>query len=145
MIIFLICGRLLPFFHKGFDLRRSGDDISSCLFIALVDKFIELVDRQTHLHAYFMQDICYKDAALLGGKGDTHEEKDNSVSECAKLISDELPEDGVESVFMLFMKPLAHPFAKADSTDLGERKMLTSGNALDLFPKPGREPEGRVN
>jgi hypothetical protein len=115
------------------------DYISSCHFIALVDKLIEFVDWQTHLDCQFVQDICNEDAALLGGKGNAYEEKDESISECAELIADELPEYGVEQGFMLRVEPAAHPLIKAGCTDLGKGKRLALRDALEF------RINGRVN
>ena len=123
------------------------DDISPCHFIAFVDKCVEFVAGQPHLHAYFMQDVCDEDAALLGGKGNAYEKKDNSISECAEFIPDELSEYGVEQRFMPVMKPLAYPLVDSGFADLGKTQAFLGGNALEFgingrFNPPEGEPAG---
>jgi hypothetical protein len=88
-----------------------------------------------------MQNICDEDAALLCGKGNAHEEKDNSVSECAELIADDLPENGVEHGFMLRVEPAAHPLIKAGCTDLGKGKRLALRDAFELGSNQRMQPK----
>jgi hypothetical protein len=44
--------------------------------------------------------------------------KKTSLSERAKLIPDQLPEDGIKEGFMLVMKPGMHPLIKPDRANL---------------------------
>lgn len=120
MVIFLIRGRLLPLFHKGFYLGRAGYDVSFCHSIALVYKVVEGFIRDAEIFKESAEYIGDKDARLLCGKGYAHEEKDNSVSEMPELISEELPEDGIQHGFMLVMKPLVYPLTERCFADLGK-------------------------
>ena len=77
-----------------------------------------------------VKDIGDEDACLLCRKGNAHEEKDKSISECAELVPDELPEDGVQQGFMLVMKLLVYPLAEAGFADLGKAQAFLDGDTL---------------